>query len=72
MHDVFHMSLLERDTTRKGRVDEKAMELDAGDNEKYKVEAICNSAVYAKESTGHLPGLHYLVSWKRYPEKENT
>ena len=72
MHDIFHVSLLEQDTTRKGRVDEKAMELDANDNEEYEVEAICDSAVYARELVGHLPGLYYLVSWKRYPEEENT
>ena len=72
MHDVFHVSLLKQDTTRKRRVDEKAMEFDAGDNEEYKVEAIRNSAVYARESAGHLPGLYYLVSWKEYPEEENT
>ena len=45
MHNVFYMSLLEQDTTRKRRVDEKAMELDAGDNEEYKMEAICDSAI---------------------------
>ena len=67
------MSLLEQDTTRKGRVDENATELDAGeDSGEYKVEAIRNSAVYARESAGHLPGLYYLVSWKDYPEEENT
>ena len=76
IHDVFHMSLLEQDTTRKGRVDENdAAEMDAGDNEdgEYKVEAIRDSTVYARESeSGHLPELYYLVSWKGYPEKENT
>ena len=71
------MSLLEQDTTRKGRVDEEVrqMEFDAGDNEsgEYEVEAIWDSAVYARESkSGHLPGLYYLVSWKGYPEEENT
>ena len=48
--------------------------LDAGDNEdgKYEVEAIQDSAVYAKESeSGHLLGLHYLVSWKGYLEEKN-
>ena len=43
IHDVFHVSLLEQDTTRKGRVDENdATELDAGDNKggEYEVEAI--------------------------------
>ena len=75
IHDVFHMTLLEQDTTRKGRVDENATELDAGDNDsgEYEVEAIRDSAVYARESeSGHLLGLYYLVSWKGYPEEENT
>ena len=71
------MSLLEQDTTRKGRVDEKARQIEfgAGDNEskEYKVKAIWDSTVYAKESeSGHLLGFYYLISWKRYPEKKNT
>ena len=63
IHDVFHMSLLEHDSTRKERV-EKEPELDAGnDSEEYKVEAIQNSAVYAMEfESGHLLGLYYLVA----------
>ena len=77
IHDVFHMSLLEQDITRKGRVDEKTaeqLEFEAGgDNEEYEVEGIRDSAVYARESeAGHLPGLYYLVSWKGYPEDEST
>ena len=69
--------MLEKDTIRKGQVDEKTaekLEFEAGgDNKEYKVEGIRNSAVYTKESeTGHLPGLYYLVSWKGYPEDENT
>ena len=36
------------------------------------MKAIWDSAVYARESkSGHLPGLYYLVSWKRYLEEEN-
>ena len=55
-------------------MDENVTEFEAGSNdEEYEVEGIRDSAVYAKESaTGHLPGLYYLVSWKNYPEEENT
>ena len=45
---------------------------DNGDEE-YKFATICDNVVYAKKSeSGHLPGLYYLISWKGYPEKENT
>ena len=76
IHDVFYMSLLEQDTTRKGRVDERTVEqLEfevGGDNEEYEVEGICNSAIYTRESeAGHLLGLYYLVSWKSYLEDES-
>ena len=51
----------------------RQIEFNTYDNSrKYKVEAIWNNAVYIKESKGYLPRLYYLVSWKRYPEKENT
>ena len=68
------MSLLEQDTTRKRRVDDENMELDAGNkNEMYKMEAIRDSKDYVRESeSGHLPVLYYLVSWKGYSEEENT
>ena len=67
------MSFLEQDTTRKGRINEfSAPELEPGDNKEYKVEAIRDSAVYAKEANGHLLGLYYLVAWKGYPKEENT
>ena len=77
IYDVFHVSMLEQDITRKGRVDKKVgqMEFHAGNNDsgKYEVEAIQDSAIYAKESkSGHLPGFYYLVSWKKYLEEENT
>ncbi len=54
IHDVFHVSLLKQDTTRKGRVDkalpepEKEFEFEAGDNKEYEVEAIIDSAVYGQ------------------------
>ena len=75
IYDVFYVSLLEQDTTKKERMhEEKAEKLDTGDNSgEYEVEAIRDSAVYATESeSGHLLGLYYLVSWKGYPEEENT
>ena len=42
MHNIFHMSLLEQDTTRKERVDKrvKELELKAGNSKEYKVEVI--------------------------------
>ncbi len=42
-----------------------------GDKE-YEIKAIRDSAIYVSESESHLPGLDYLVSWKGYPEEENT
>ena len=56
-------------------MDEDATELDADDDEsgEYEVKAIRDSAVYARESgSGYLPRLYDLVSWKDYPEEENT
>ncbi len=43
-----------------------------GNGEEYKVEAICDSAVYARESEGNLSGLYYLVLWRGYLEEKNT
>ena len=74
INDIVHISLLEQDTTRKGRMDKNVTELDAGNDEggQYKVETICDSAIYARESVSHLPWLYYLISWKGYLEEENT
>ena len=70
------MSLLEQDIIKKKRVDEKSLQLEFEDNgkgEEYVFEAICNSAVYEKESgSGQLPGLYYLISWKGFLEEKNT
>ena len=57
------MSLLEQDISRKERVDKKVTEFKskAGKSNKYKVDAIWNSAVYANKAEDHLPGLYYLV-----------
>lgn len=57
------MSLLKKNTIRNGQIDKNVTELDIGNNEnrKYKVGAICNNAVYVKESAGYLLELYYLV-----------
>ena len=47
-------------------------EFDTGNNKEYEVEANKDSAVYAKEVEEQLPGLYYLVSWKKYPKEEST
>ena len=76
IHDVFHMSLLEQDSTRKERVDRKIAEklkFEAGGNNKeYELEGICNSAVYARElEADYLSGFYYLVFWKSYPKDKS-
>ena len=60
------MSLLEQNNTKKGRVDKEVrqMKFDAGNNDsrEYKVEAIWDSTVYARESElGYLLNFYYLV-----------
>ena len=80
IYNIFHISLLEYDTTRKGRVDNKALlepekelEFEAKDNKKYEVETIINSVVYNQQANhDQMPGLYYLVLWKDYPEEEIT
>ena len=67
IYEVFHVSLLDQDTIRKGRSNkllelETKQELDVRDDKKYKDEAICKSEVYAKDATGQLLKLYYLVS----------
>ncbi len=72
------MSLLEQDTTRKGQVDSKALpesekEFEVRDDKEYEVVAIIDSAVYGQQvNHSQIPGLYYLVSWKSYPEEDNT
>ena len=65
IHDVFHVSLLEQNITKKGRVNDTQLDFkfEAGNDEEYKVDGIQDSAVYAKKSTtSQLPKLYYLVS----------
>ena len=54
IHNVFHMSPLEHDITKSGRVDkalpepEKELEFEAGDNKEYEVNTIIDSMVYGQ------------------------
>ena len=68
------MLLLEQDNIRKEQVDdENETEIDVGNSREYEVRAIWDSAIYARKSkSDHLQSLYYLVSWKKYAEKENT
>ena len=63
IHDFFHVSLLEQNTTKKGRINNMQLDFkfEAGNNKKYKVDGIWDSTIYAKESAGQLPRLYYLV-----------
>ena len=53
-------------------MDENVTELDIGKSEKYKIMAIWDSAVFAKELEGHLSAFSYLVVKKSYSKEENT
>ena len=59
------MLLLKQNINKKKQVDENnATKLDAGNKNsgKYKIEAICNSAVYTRESElVQLLGLYYVI-----------
>ena len=70
IHDVFYMSLLKQDTTRKGR-EFSVPEFEPGNDKEYEVEAIQNGAVYTKKVDRHLLELYYLVAWKGYLKEEN-
>ena len=49
------------------------LEFEDNIDKEYEFETIRNSVFYVKElKSGYLPGLYYLVSWKGYPEEDNT
>ena len=54
-------------------MNENVTKLDAGDDKsgEYKVDAICNSAVYVRKPADYLPKFYYLVSCKDYLKEEN-
>ena len=64
IHDIFHVSLLEQNISKKRRVDKNVTELDfeASNSKEYEVKAIWDSVVYSNElEKGYLLGLYYLV-----------
>lgn len=68
------MSLLKQDTIKKKRIAKKILQLefeDDGESKKYKVEAIYDSTINAKElENGYFPGLYYLIFWRSYYKKK--
>lgn len=58
------MSLLEQNTTKKEQINKKVLEfnLDNGNSEKYKIEAIQNSAIFANKTENYLSDLYNLVA----------
>lgn len=66
IHNVFYISLLEQNTTKKWQVNkllESNPELHTTNNKEYKLEAIRDNAVYVNKVVGgQLSGLYYLVS----------
>lgn len=62
---------MEQDITKKEYVDISQIKLDKRVNKEYKVEVICDSAVYAKKSEiEYLPGLYYLICGKTIQKKK--
>ncbi len=51
---------------------EPEKEFEVGDNKEYEVETIIDSAVYGQQANNQMPSFYYLISWKDYPEEENT
>ncbi len=49
---------------------ESEKEFEAGNNKKYKVKTIIDSAMYSKEAKNQMLSLYYLVLWKGYPKKK--
>ena len=62
IYDVFHVSLLKHDTTKKGQVNDVQLECKTGNDKESEVDGIWDSKVYAKKSAAQLPRLYYLVS----------
>ena len=72
IHNVFYVSLLKKNITKKRAVNNMQLKFEVINNEKYKIDGIWNSVFYAKElAIRQLLKLYYLVLWKSYPEDKN-
>ena len=56
INNLFHVLLLEQNTTRKGR-EFSMSKFEPGENKEYKVKTIQDSSIYTKEADRHLPRL---------------
>ena len=77
IHPVFHVSLLEKDSSKRGEyAKENDIELDPGedeDHQEYIVDKIVDSVYFEGDATNDLPeGLHYNIHWKGFPVSEDT
>ena len=69
IHNIFYVSLLKQNTTKRERIDLKALlepkkniEFEVKGDKEYKVKTIINSAVYGQQTNNNqIPGLYYLV-----------
>ena len=64
IYNEFYMLLLKKDIIKKGRINKflPVPEFEAEDNKEYEIEAIQDSAIYAKNANGNLSRLNYLVA----------
>ena len=77
IYNIFYVSLLEKDTTRKKRGDKalpkpkKELEYEAGNNKEYTVKPIINNVVYGQQenNSNQMPGFYYFILWKGYLEE---
>lgn len=47
------------------------LEIEKSNSKEYEVETIYNNKIYTRKLESYLPGLYYLVFWKRYPKEKN-
>ena len=76
IHPVFHVSLLERDVTRREAVDQKIanqLKFEKGEQLEWEVNSIIDSMILAEEAIDDRPlGLYYLIFWKDETHAKDT